>query len=134
MFCATPATAAPWLAAAGLACDPRGFVRVDDNLRSPSHPFVFGAGDCVSQDGRSRPRSGVYAVRQGPPLAANLRAAATGGALARYVPQERALALISTGGKHAVAVRGRLCVAGRWVWRWKDCIDRRFMRRYRVDA
>ena len=132
VFCATPATAAPWLAASGLACDGRGFVRVDDRLRSPSHARVFAAGDCASQDGRSHPRSGVYAVRQGPPLARNLRAAAVGGRLEAYVPQRRTLALVSTGGRHAVAIRGRWSIGGAWVWRWKDRIDRRFVARYRV--
>jgi len=132
IVCATPATPAPWLARSGLACDARGFVRIDGYLRSPSHPQVFAAGDCATQDGTSHPRSGVYAVRQGPSLAANLRAAATGRALATYRPQKRALALISTGGKHAVAVWGRWSVAGDWVWHWKDRIDRRFMARYRI--
>jgi selenide, water dikinase len=134
VFCATPATPAPWLAASGLACDARGFVRIDDTLRSPSHPAVFAAGDCASQDGRAHPRSGVYAVRQGPTLSANLRAAATGAPLASYRPQARALALVSTGGKHAIAVWGPWSIAGRWTWRWKDRIDRRFMERYRVGA
>ena len=134
MVCATPATAAPWLAASGLACDARGFVRVDDHLRSVSHPAVFATGDCASQDGHPHPRSGVYAVRQGPPLANNLRAAVTATPLRRYTPQPIALALISTGGKHAVAVWGPVAFEGDWVWRWKDHIDRRFMRRYRVDA
>ena len=132
IVCATPATPAAWLAASGLACDERGFVRIDDRLRSPSHPHVFAAGDCASQDGHQHPRSGVYAVRQGPPLAANLRAAATGAPLAAYRPQKRALALISTGRKHAIAVWGGVAFAGDWVWRWKDRIDRRFMERYRV--
>jgi selenide, water dikinase len=47
------------------------------------------------------------------------------------VPQQAALALISTGGRHAIASRGRLAVAGDWVWRWKDRIDRGFMAKYR---
>jgi selenide,water dikinase len=134
ILCATPATPAPWIAASGLACDERGFVRIDDHLRSPSHAHVFAAGDCATQDGHVHPRSGVYAVRQGPPLAVNLRAAATGGTLRAYRPQPRALALISTGGKHAVAVWGPVAFAGDWVWRWKDRIDRGFMRRYDVEA
>ncbi|MEO8487592.1 MAG: FAD-dependent oxidoreductase [Betaproteobacteria bacterium] len=134
VVCATPATPAPWLAATALAHDSRGFVRVDEHLRSPSHPHVFAAGDCATQDGPPHPRSGVYAVRQGPTLAENLRAAATGRPLQSYRPQQRALALISTGGRHAVAVWGPWSIAGAWVWRWKDRIDRRFIARYRVDA
>ena len=58
----------------GVACDTRGFVRVDAYLRSPSHANVFAAGDCATQDGDRAPAFGVYAVRQGPALAANLRA------------------------------------------------------------
>lgn len=127
----TGAAAAPWLAASGLACDASGFVAVDAHLRSTSHPCVFAAGDCAVQQGFPRPKSGVYAVRQGPPLAANLRAAALGLPLAAYAPQRRALALVSAGDRRAIASYGPLTVAGHWVWRWKDRIDRRFMARYR---
>jgi selenide,water dikinase len=129
---ATAASAQPWLADSGLACDDRGFVLVDVHLRSPSHPFVFAAGDCASQLGHPRPKSGVFAVRQGPSLAANLRRAADGSPLRRYIPQRVALALISTGGRHAIASRGPFVVEGDWVWRWKDRIDRRFMAKYVV--
>jgi selenide,water dikinase len=127
---ATGAAASPRFAASGLALDDRGFVAVDETLRSTSHPHVFATGDCATMVGHPRPKSGVYAVRQGPPLAANLRAAIEGRPLGRYVPQAQALALISTGDRYAVASRGDWALAGRWVWRWKDWIDRRFMRRY----
>ena len=127
---ATSASAAPWLAESGLACDDKGFVRIDDNLRSTSHAFVFAAGDCASQLGHPRPKSGVFAVRQGPPLAANLRRAAYDMPLSKYVPQRHALALISTGDKHAIASRGPFVVEGDWVWRWKDRVDRAFMAKY----
>jgi selenide, water dikinase len=48
-----------------------------------------------------------------------------------YQLQHRALALISTGDRSAVASYGPLAFGGAWVWRWKDRIDRTFMRRYR---
>jgi len=130
----TAAAAPPWLAASGLACDERGFASVDEHLRSPSHPFVYAAGDCAAQIGHPRPKSGVFAVRQGPALAANLRRAALELPLRRFVPQRDALAIITTGARHAIASKGAFVVEGDWVWRWKDRIDRRFMAKYEVAA
>ena len=131
---ATSAGSQPWLAASGLASDPRGFVQIDDTLRSPSHPFVFAAGDCATQIAHSRPKSGVFAVRQGPRLAANLRRTLHNETPSVYIPQRHALALISTGGKHAVASRGPFVFEGDWVWQWKDRIDRAFMAKYMGPA
>lgn len=123
--------ASPWIAQSGLHTDAQGFVLIDAHLRSVSHPDVFAAGDIATMRDHPRPKSGVYAVRQGPPLAANLRAALSGGALQPYIPQRLALALISTGDRYAVASRGVFAIEGAWVWRWKDHIDRTFMARYR---
>jgi selenide,water dikinase len=128
---ATSAAAASWLAASGLATDARGFVLVNDALQSVSHANVFATGDCASLGIRSLPKSGVYAVRQGPPLAANLRSALAGKSLIRYTPQRHALSLISTGDRNAVACWGPFVLEGGWLWRWKDRIDRRFVARYR---
>lgn len=119
-----------WLADSGLALDDRGFVLVDDNLRSTSHPHIFTTGDAAAMVNHRLPKAGVYAVRQGPYLAENLRHLATGHALRPYRPQGQALALITTGGEHAVAARGPFSAEGDWVWRWKDWIDRRWMRKY----
>ncbi len=129
---ATGAGAPALIAASGLAVDAQGFIAVDERLQSISHPGVFAAGDIASMVGHPRPKSGVYAVRQGPPLAANLAAVWGGHALVSYVPQPLALALISTGSRHAVASRGRWAAEGAWVWHWKDWLDRRFIARYRL--
>jgi selenide,water dikinase len=76
----------------------------------------------------------VFAVRAGPALAANLRAVLKGGLLERHVPSARFLALVSGGGRYAVGVYGSYSFEGRWVWRWKDRIDRRFVAQYSAQA
>src|SRR6266481_2946229 len=126
----TEAAGAPWLAETGLPLDERGFVVIDERLRSPADAAVFATGDIATMAAHRREKAGVYAVRQGPPLARNLRRALAGKKLRRAVPQKHALALIGTGDRHAVASRGRHEAYGAILWRLKDWIDRRWMRRY----
>ncbi len=126
----TGAAAPAWLAHSGLALNDKKFINVNKYLRSSSHDNVFAAGDCATLAGAAYPKSGVYAVRQGPVLAANLRSAFSCSALTHYTPQPRALALISTGEQHAIASWGAFSFHGNWVWRWKDRIDQAFMAKY----
>jgi selenide, water dikinase len=127
---ATAAAAPCWIAASGIRTNARGFIEVDDTLRSVSHRDVFASGDIATMVNHKRPKSGVYAVRQGPPLAENLRRVFTGTPLVAYTPQKIALALISSGGRYAVASYGGVAFKGKWVWRWKDYLDRKFVARY----
>jgi pyridine nucleotide-disulfide oxidoreductase family protein len=126
---ATGAEAPAWLRGSGLALDAQGFVRSGPTLQSRSHAEVFAVGDVAVRDDAPRPRSGVYAVRAGPPLALNLLQALTGGLLEPHHPQARALNLIACGEQHAIASWGAWSAEGRWVWRWKDRIDRAFIAR-----
>ncbi len=126
---ATGAAAPMWPATSGLTTDTAGFIRVGPTLQSLSHACVFAAGD-VAAYVDARPKSGVFAVRAGPPLAANLRAVCSGQTLIPWQPQKRALYLLSTGNKYALATWGGFSASGAWAWRWKDRIDRRFMAQF----
>ena len=124
------AAAQPWLRESGLGVDGSGFVLVDATLRSVTHPEVFAAGDSATLQGAAHPKSGVYAIRHASVLEHNLRATLAGGTLERYVPQKDALALISIGRKYCLATRGDWTLEGEWLWRVKDWIDRRWIRRF----
>ena len=130
IFWTTRAAPAAWLADTGLALNSDGFIRVTETLQSVSHPDVFAAGDIAAIEGHAPPKSGVYAVRSGPPLAGNLRRMLEGKRLVAYKPQREALYLISTGERYALGARNGFTFEGAWVWKLKDFIDRRFMAKF----
>ena len=130
VFVVTEASAAPWFAKTGLPLDQRGFLAVEDTLRSTGDERVFAVGDCSTVLKHPRPKAGVFAVRQGPPLAENLRRVLLGQAPRPFVPQTRHLSIIGTGNGRAMATRGGWAIEGAWVWRWKDHVDREWIRLY----
>jgi NADH dehydrogenase FAD-containing subunit len=72
----------------------------------------------------------VHAVRAGPVLARNLMAVLSGRPLTTYTPRRRSLYLLACGDRYAIVSWGKVSLEGRWAWRWKDWIDRRFIERF----
>ncbi|MBL0352797.1 MAG: selenide, water dikinase SelD [Dechloromonas sp.] len=126
----TQAGGAAWLRDTGLALDDKGFIRVLNTLQTETDPLIFAAGDCAAMIDHPLEKAGVFAVRMGKPLTENLRRMLLRQSLIHYRPQQRWLALISTGDQHAIASRGGFYAQGDLIWRWKDWIDRRFMRKF----
>ena len=131
VFLATGAAAPALLAQSGLQTDSRGYALVDAALRSVSHPDVFVAGDAASMEGYALPKSGVYAVRQGAVLAENLSRILLGLPMLDYAPQADSLGILSCGRRFAIASRGAWSAEGRWVWWWKNWLDRRWVAKFR---
>ncbi len=128
----TEAKAAEWPAKSDIACDDEGFVLTNDFLQSVSHKNIFAVGDVAVQENNPRPRAGVFAVRQGPPLFRNLQRAALEKKLVEHHPQHQFLTLLSLGNKRAIASKSAFSVVGDWVWQWKDHIDQTFMNRFNM--
>lgn len=119
-----------WLAESVLALADDGFIAVGSGQQSTSHASVFAAGDIASRVDAPHAKSGVYAVRAGPVLAANLPRVLAEKAIVPSTPQRRSLYLLATGPRRAIASWNGWTAEGAWVWRWKDWIDRRFMKQY----
>ncbi len=130
VIAATGARAPVWLTLSKLALDASGYITVDDTHRSISHREVFAVGDVCARQDVKMARSGVHAVRAGPVLAQNLLAAMQGCDLKPYRPRRHSLYLLACGTRYAIASWGRFSAEGAWVWRWKDWIDRGFIRRF----
>jgi selenide,water dikinase len=126
----TGASAPVWLRESGLAVDADGFINANDYLQSTSHKDIFAAGDIVNVIDHPRPKAGVYAVRQGKPLAENLRRALLSRRLKPFKPQKTLLALISSGDQYAIATKSNWHFEAALLWKWKDWIDRRWMQKY----
>jgi selenide,water dikinase len=127
---ATAAAAPPVLANVRLPKAEDGFLAVRPTLQTTANFPVFAVGDTASIVGQRLPKAGVYAVREGPILWENLQRIFCNRELLPYEPQRGFLSLLSTGDRRAIAEYKGFSGHGRWAWKWKDYIDRKFMRMY----
>ena len=124
----TGSSAPPFIKKSNIATDDKGFIAVDESLRSASHPQIFAAGDIASLP---RSKAGVFAVRAGPILAENIKKAILGQPLRYWQPQKKYMALIGTGGNKALLTRGNVTLApSERAWRLKERIDRKFIQKF----
>ena len=113
---------------AGIRTDDRGFALMRSTLQLDGYDDLFAVGDCGTLiDYPKTPKAGVYAVREGPFITHNLKAWVAGEPLREYVPQGDFLTLLNLGRGYAVGAKWGVTFGGKWVMRWKDSIDRKFM-------
>lgn len=126
----TGAAAPTWFANTDLATTKDGYLATRDTLQVINDRCVFAVGDCATTVDYPREKSGVFAVRQGPPLTQNLNRVARGEQARPYTPQTYFLTLLSLANGRAIAAKGPFAAAGAWAWKLKDHIDQKFMRRF----
>jgi NADH dehydrogenase FAD-containing subunit len=118
----------------GLPTGPDGGLLVNSFLQSTAYPEIFGGGDCISLEGHSLGKVGVYAVRQNPILKQNICAALDSGRMVAFVPQKNYLLIFNLGDGTAILNRAGVTLDGSIAWRLKDWIDRRFMRKFQMSG
>ena len=137
---ATGTVGPAFLQESGLSTDDRGFLHVTSQLRTPSHPRIFAAGDCATLLERSLPKVGVHAVKQGTDLRTNLdrtlrhltehNALPTSPELVSFRPYPVAPLILSTGTRNGLWTAGGFWAAHPWLLRLKHGIDRHWIRQY----
>ncbi len=127
---ATNAAGPPALRGIDLPKDRQGFLLTRPTLQSIADEPVFAVGDTGTVEGSTTPKAGVYAVRQGPVLWANLARLIRRRELLEYHPQPNFLKIINLGNNQAIAEYKGLSIKGRLAWRLKNWIDTRFMSKY----
>jgi selenide,water dikinase len=128
------------LRTSGLSTDDSGFLHVTRQLRTPSHPRIFAAGDCATIPDANLDKVGVHAVKQGPDLRTNLDrtlnalrsrgSTPDASALTAFRPYPLTPLILSTGERTGLWTTGSLWAAASSLLRLKHWIDRRWIRTY----
>lgn len=131
IFLALGVKPSPLFASSDLPMGLDGGLLVNDRLQCVGVPEVFGGGDCIWYMPRPLDKVGVYAVRENPVLADNLLAQMEGRALRSFDPGGSYLLIFNVGGGRAVLHKSGLLFSGRFAFRIKDFIDRKFMKQFK---
>jgi len=132
-FVATGTKPADLFKESGIPTGKDGGLLVNEYLQSPQYPGIFGGGDCISFETRPLDKVGVYAVRENPILLANLHAALSGGSLQPFKPQDVYLLILNMGDGTAIFNRKSLIFSGKFAFKLKDRIDRKFMKIFQLS-
>jgi NADH dehydrogenase FAD-containing subunit len=135
-FIATGTKPADLFKQSGIPTGQDGGLLVNEYLHSPKYPEIFGGGDCISFQPRPLDKVGVFAVRENPILLQNLHAALSDGKVPFQIfkPQKVYLLILNMGNDTAIFNRKSLTFGGKFAFKLKDRIDRKFMKLFQVSG
>lgn len=114
----------------GLPVGPDGGLVVDEHLKCPEHPELFGGGDCIHHKPQPLDKVGVYAVRQNPVLFHNILATLEDKPLKRFNPGGEYLLAFNLGDGTGIVHKKGIVFDGKAGFVLKDIIDRTFMQKF----
>lgn len=116
----------------GLPTGPDGGLLVNERLQSTDYSSIFGGGDCIYFQPQPLDKVGVYAVRENPILYHNLMATLDGTDLQPFNPGGKYLLIYNLGGDSGILCKWSIIFSGRFAFRIKDYIDRKFIRKFQA--
>jgi NADH dehydrogenase FAD-containing subunit len=111
----------------GLKTDEEGALVVNRYLQSIVFPEIFGAGDCIRLRSAPLDPDGFHAIREGRVLHHNLKAYLTHRKLHPFHPLRSYPRLFNLGDGTGLLSWNGIAIRSRWVFRFKDFLDRRFV-------
>jgi len=114
----------------GIPVGPDGGMQVNRYLQSIEYSNIFGGGDCIYFNESPLDKVGVYAVRQNPIIYHNLMATLEGGELKAFEPGGEYLLIFNLGDGTGILHKRWIQFNGRLAFKFKDYLDRRFMREF----
>ena len=129
----TGAMSLSWVINSELNLDEEGFIKVNSYLQSENYKNIFATGDIASLNFAKRQKSGVMAVRQGEKLKKNIFKFLLNKNLCSFKPPSNWLYLIGVGNQNAVMNWRQVSLSGSLVWKLKEFIDRRFIKKFSFD-
>jgi NADH dehydrogenase FAD-containing subunit len=132
IFVAIGIRPSPVFKASGIPTGPDGGLRVNRYLQSTGYKNLFGGGDCIYFEASPLDKVGVYAVRQNPVIYHNLMATLEGSELRAFDPGGRYLLIFNLGDGTGILHKWWILFGGRLAFRFKDYLDRKFMREFQA--
>lgn len=111
---------------------PDGGMQVNRNLQSTKYHNILGGGDCICFMDNPLDKVGVYAVRQNPILYNNLMAVLEGSALEPFRPGGGYLLIFNLGDGTGIFYKWGIQLGGTLALKFKDYLDRKFMRQFQA--
>jgi len=116
----------------GIPCGPDGGLLVNRYLQSVKYDRIFGGGDCIYFKDSPLNKVGVYAVRQNPVIYHNLMAFLEGTELRAFTPGGEYLLIFNLGDGTGIFHKWWIQFGGRLAFKFKDYLDRKFMREFQA--
>ncbi|MFA9397762.1 MAG: FAD-dependent oxidoreductase [Clostridiaceae bacterium] len=114
----------------GLNHDDKGFANVEKTLQSKEVKNIFAVGDCASfEDFDYVKKIGVYAIKEAPILANNIKNLIENKPLLEYLPQKKYLLIVALGDKKGLLIYDKFSFYGKIPWIIKNFIDKNFMKK-----